>query len=118
MSRRTDRIEDQLRTEISDILRRELRDPRVGMASISDIHVTADLRHARVLVSVLGEEDSRNDSVEALRHASGFIRSRVAHRLRHLRVTPELAFELDRGPEHSQRIEQILEELHEGNEST
>lgn len=116
MSRRTDRVEDQLRAEISDLLRRELRDPRVGLASVSDVHVTPDLKQARVMISVLGEEEAREGTVQALQHARGFVRSRLAQRLRHLRVTPELTFELDRGPEHSQRIEQLLEELHEGDD--
>lgn len=113
MSRRTDRIGDTIRAELSDLLTRRVRDPRVQMASITQVVVSADLRHARVWVSVLGdEEEPRLAAVEALTHARGFLRSELAHRLKHLRVTPELHFELDRGAEHSQRISDILEELH------
>lgn len=111
MTRRTERIEDQFRIEISDLLRRELRDPRVGLASVSDVEVTSDLRHARVKMSVLGDEAARLGAIEALQHARGFIRGQLARRLRHLRAMPELDFELDRGAEYSQRIQDLLAEL-------
>lgn len=115
MSRRTERVEDLLRSELSELLLRKVNDPRVSMAVISSVHVTADLRHALILVSVMGAEEHRRECLEALVHAKGFLRSQLAHRLRHLRVTPELSFELDRGPEHSQHIANILEELsHDG----
>lgn len=111
MSRRTQRVGDLLRTELNDLLRRRLKDPRVRLATISQVTVTADLQRARVSVSVLGEEDERLGCVEALNHARGFLRSSLASRVR-LRVTPELHFELDRGAEHSERISTLLEELH------
>jgi ribosome-binding factor A len=114
MSRRTDRVGDLIRAELSELILRRVRDPRVRLATISEVRVTADLQHARVLVSVLGtDEDQRLETVEALRHARGFLRSELARRLKHLRVTPELQFELDRGAEHSQRITELLEDLHD-----
>jgi ribosome-binding factor A len=117
MSRRSDRVSDLIRAELSDLLLREVKDPRVKLASITAVDVTSDLRRAVVKVSVLGEEEQRLETVEALRHARGFLRTELAHRLR-LRVTPELTFELDRGAEHSQRISDILESLHGRDESS
>jgi ribosome-binding factor A len=117
MSRRSDRVGDLIRAELSDLLLRGVKDPRVKLASIAAVDITSDLRRAVVKVSVLGEEEQRLETVEALRHARGFLRTELAHRLR-LRVTPELVFELDRGAEHSQRISDILESLHGRDESS
>ena len=117
MSRRTDRLSDLLRAELSELILREIKDPRIKLVSLTGVEVTSDLRRAIVRVSVLGEESQREEAVEALRHARGFLRTELAHRLR-TRVTPELIFELDRGAEHSQRIADILESLHGPDESS
>ncbi|MEM6455697.1 MAG: 30S ribosome-binding factor RbfA [Acidobacteriota bacterium] len=104
---------DLLRRELNDIIQREVRDPRVHLASVSALEVTPDLSHARVRISVLGDdEDGRAGCIEALQHARGFLRSQLARRVR-LRTVPELTFSLDRGYEHSQRIHAILETLHD-----
>ncbi|MCB1008054.1 MAG: 30S ribosome-binding factor RbfA [Acidobacteria bacterium] len=110
MSQRTQRIGDLLRAELSTLVQREMRDPRVALATISEVEVTADLRYARVRVSALGEEPRRLETIAALENARGFLRRELAHRL-DLRVTPELRFELDRGPEHSQHISDLLATL-------
>jgi ribosome-binding factor A len=115
VSRRTDRVEDLLRAELSDLLLREVQDPRVSLTSVVAVNVSPDLRRALVRVSVLGEEEHRLESLKGLQHAKGFLRSQLAHRLR-LRVVPELVFELDRGAEHSQRITDLLESLNEHDE--
>ena len=112
MSRRTDRVEDLIRQELAQLILRELADPRVRLATVAEVHVTPDLRRARVLVSVMGEEATREHAIEALRHAAGFLRKQLATRLKHMRVTPELIFELDRGAEHSVHIASLLETLH------
>lgn len=117
MSRRTDRFADLLRAELSDLLLRQVHDPRVKLATVTEIAVTPDLKRAVVKVSALGEEQQRLETIEALRHARGFLRSELAARLR-TRVTPELVFELDRGAEHSQRISDLLESLHGRDESS
>ncbi|MDH3746092.1 MAG: 30S ribosome-binding factor RbfA [Acidobacteriota bacterium] len=118
MSRRSERVADLLRQEISEILRIELRDPRVGMATVTDVDASPDLRHAVVRVSLLGDDDERAGSLAALRRASGFVRGRLARRARQLRFIPELEFELDRGAEHSDRIERLLESLHDEDRRT
>ncbi|HEX6904601.1 MAG TPA: 30S ribosome-binding factor RbfA [Thermoanaerobaculia bacterium] len=117
MSRRTDRVADLLRAELSDLLLREVHDPRVKLASVVSVEVTTDLRRAVVKISALGDDEQRQGTIEGLRHAKGFLRTELAHRLR-LRTTPELVFELDRGAEHSQRIADILESLHGPDESS
>ena len=113
MTRRTERISDLLRAELSSLILREVNDPRVRLASVSQVSVSPDLRHAVVQISVLGEKEERNGCIEALNHAHGFIRGRLAKQLRGLRVVPDLSFELDRGAEHSQRISDLLENLHD-----
>jgi ribosome-binding factor A len=117
MSRRTDRVSDLLRAELSDLLLREVHDPRVKLASITEVDVTSDLRRAVVKVSVLGDDKQREETIEGLRHARGFLRTELSHRLR-TRSTPELVFELDRGAEHSQKISDLLESLHGRDESS
>jgi ribosome-binding factor A len=117
LSRRTDRVSDLLRAELSDLLLREVHDPRVKLASVTAVEVTSDLRRAVVRISVLGDDAQRQGTLEGLRHAKGFLRTELAHRLR-LRATPELIFELDRGAEHSQRISDLLEGLHGRDESS
>jgi ribosome-binding factor A len=101
-----------LRHELANILQFEMRDPRVRLATVLHLRVSRDLSHAEVGVSVLGDETEREACVEVLERAKGFIRSTLARRVR-LRTTPELNFKLDRGAEHSQRISELLEDLHE-----
>jgi ribosome-binding factor A len=113
MSRRTQQVEDLLRTEISQILLRQIQDPRVRMASVSEVDVSPDLKRAVVQVSVIGTDEQREACIEGLRHAQGFIRTCLARDLRRMRNIPELVFQLDRGPEYSQRISDLLENLHD-----
>ena len=111
MSQRTDRVADSLRKELSVLLMREVRDPRVALATISRVKVARDLGHARIWISVLGDEEARQQTMEGIEHAKGFLRSQIGRRLK-LRVTPELAFELDRGAEYLQDMTQLLDKLH------
>jgi ribosome-binding factor A len=117
VTRRTDRVADLLRAELSDLILREMKDPRIRLVSLTGIEVTPDLRRAIVRVSALGDDAHRQEAVEALRHARGFLRTELARRLR-TRVTPELVFELDRGAEHSQMISDLLESLHDGRDES
>lgn len=111
MSQRTDRVADSLRKELSVLLMREVRDPRVALATISRVQVARDLGHARIWISVLGDEQIRQQTMEGIEHAKGFLRSQIGRRLK-LRVTPELAFELDRGAEYLQDMTELLDKLH------
>jgi ribosome-binding factor A len=117
MTRRTERVSDLLRAELSDLILREIKDPRIRLVSLTGVEVTSDLRRAIVRVSALGDDTEREEAVEALRHARGFLRTELSRRLR-TRVTPELIFELDRGAEHSQKISDLLESLNGRDESS
>jgi ribosome-binding factor A len=109
MSRRVSRVADAIQEAVAELVLRELKDPRVGMVTITRVSVSPDLRHARVFFSTLGDDASRRESLAGLRSAAGFMRSRVARRLR-LRVAPELNFELDGNPEYAARIARLLEQ--------
>jgi ribosome-binding factor A len=92
---------------ITDALARQVRDPRVGFVTVTAVLVSNDLSHARVMVSVPGEDVDKNRALEGLQSAAGFLRSRAAKSLT-TRSVPELHFELDRGLEHAARINELL----------
>jgi ribosome-binding factor A len=109
-SRRPEQVGETLRQVISDALVREVRDPRVGFVTVTAVLVTNDLSHARVLVSVPGEDADKERALEGLKSAAGFLRSRAARALT-TRTVPELHFELDKGLEHAARINQLLDTI-------
>lgn len=118
MTRRTQRVGDVLRAEISTIISRRVQDPRVRLTSVTSVDMSPDLKHARVSISVVGDEEASRESLAAIRHASGFIRSQLAKELKRLRNIPELRFELDRGAEYTQKISELLETRDEHDKST
>ena len=101
---------ETLRQVIAEALTREVRDPRIGLVTVTGVLVTADLSHARIMVSLPGEEAEKARALEGLQSAAGFLRSRAARALS-TRIVPELHFELDRGLQHAARINQLLGEL-------
>jgi ribosome-binding factor A len=109
-SRRHEQVAETLRQVITDALAREVRDPRVGFVTVTGLLVTNDLSHARVIVSVPGEESDKTRALEGLQSAAGFLRSRAARALT-TRSVPELHFELDRGLEHAARISELLNDI-------
>jgi ribosome-binding factor A len=113
MTRRTDRVADAIQEEIARLLLREIKDPRVGMITLTGVRVSADLRHARVLFSVFGEAERREEALAGLRSASGFVRTQLARRL-NLRVVPEIVFEADTSLEEAQRVSRLLKEKSTG----
>ncbi len=110
--RRTDRVSDQMRSEIADLLLRRVKDPRVGFVTVTGVEVSADLRHATVFVSVLEEGPRLAETLGALDRAAGFIRAELGRRMR-MKYTPELVFRRDDTPGRAGRIEAVLDELHE-----
>ena len=106
-SRRPEQVGETLREVITDALARQVRDPRVGFVTVTAVLVTNDLSHARVMVSVPGEDSDKTRALEGLQSAAGFLRSRAARTLT-TRSVPELHFELDRGLEHAARINELL----------
>ncbi len=102
-----ERLGEALREEIETIVEGELGDPRIGLVSVSSVMLAEDSRSARVLVTVEGDEDEADRSLEGLMAAGGFIRRAVAERL-HLRRPPELYFQIDRSQQYGARIDQLL----------
>jgi ribosome-binding factor A len=113
VTQRTDRIDEQLRQEIGAILSRELSDPRIGFATVTDVETVPDLSHAKVWVSVIGQPEERKATVRALAHALPYIRRQLGTRL-HLRRIPELHLEVDDTAERGTRVLKLIEELEAG----
>jgi ribosome-binding factor A len=109
-SRRPEQVAGTIRQVIAEALSREIRDPRVGFVTVTGVLVTNDLSHARVSVSVPGDEAEKTRALQGLQSAAGFLRSRAARALT-TRSVPELHFELDKGVEHAARIEELLESI-------
>jgi ribosome-binding factor A len=107
--RRTDRLNVQLRQEITLLVRGEVRDPRVALATITAVQTSPELDHAKVYFTTLGDEDERKEVLAGLRSAAAFMRRELGKRL-HIRRVPELHFTVDKVEEEAQRIERLLYE--------
>ena len=108
MSRRTERVNDLLREEIADILRSDLRDPRIGgLVTVTSVDVSPDLRRAEAFVSVLGSEEERVLTMKALDHARPFLRRELSRRVR-LRYTPDVHFVSDTSMERAQEMTDLM----------
>jgi ribosome-binding factor A len=110
MPRRPEKVEQFIKEELSQILQREVRDPRIGFVSVTDVEVSVDLRHARVFVSVLGDEEAKAATMDGLRSALGYIRRELGSRLQ-MRYTPEITFRLDESIERGARVNKLLGEV-------
>jgi len=106
---RASRLGDQIQRDLSDLIRLELKDPRVRMVTITAVEVMRDLSHARVFVTSLAGEAATQESIRALRHAAGFLRSRLAQTLTS-RVVPELDFVYDESIERGARLSRLIDE--------
>jgi ribosome-binding factor A len=113
MSQRTDRLDSQIRQELMDLLQREMKDPRLGFATITRVETARDLGHARVWVSVLGTDMERERTMAALRVATPWLRRKLGERLS-LRHVPELTVREDDSIESGDRVLRIIQELEEG----
>ena len=113
MTQRTDRVDELLRQEIGSIVAREVADPRIGFATITKVETTPDLRHAKVWVSVIGQERERRATIAALGRAMPFVRHELGRTLRLKRI-PDLHVELDDTAERGTRVLHLLDELEAG----
>jgi len=101
--------------ELSGIIEREIHDPRIGLATVTAVKASPDLRHAHVFVTVLGDTAQRKKTLDGLRSAASFVRRSLSKRLHHLKRIPELSFEYDEAVEKGIRIEELLDQIrHEG----
>jgi ribosome-binding factor A len=110
---RPDRVADQIRSELAELLAREVHDPGIGFVTLTRVQISADLQQARVYYTALGDEKTRQKSSRALERAAAFLRRQIGARLR-LKRTPELHFIYDESIEGQDRIQQLLNEIHAG----
>src|SRR5947208_5158434 len=113
MTQRTERVDELLRQEIGRVLAREVADPRIGFATVTDVETTPDLRHARVWVSVIGQKAERDATIHALERAMPFVRRELGSRLRIKRI-PEFHIRVDDSAERGTRVLHLLAELEAG----
>jgi ribosome-binding factor A len=103
------RIADQIQRSLADVIRLELRDPRVGMVTLTGIEISRDQSHAKIFFTVLGPPSAAADAPEGLQRAAGFLRSSLAHRMS-TRTVPELHFEYDESVERGVRLSRLIDE--------
>jgi ribosome-binding factor A len=115
---RTDRISEEIKRELSDLIQNHIKDPRLPeFVSITSVRVTKDLRYAKVYVSVLGDEEKKKDAMAALSRAAGFVRHEIGQRI-NLRFTPEFSFKLDDSIEHGMYLSKLINDtIHHENEA-
>ncbi len=104
------RVDEAIRQVLGDAVSGDLKDPRVGFVTVTDVRTSADLRHARVYVSVLGDTEQREASLDGLRSAHGFLQSRLASELR-LKRTPTLEFSYDDTTDRAMRVDALIDEI-------
>ncbi|MBM7586876.1 ribosome-binding factor A [Bacillus pakistanensis] len=115
MSHRANRVGEQMKKELSDIIGRKIKDPRIGFVTVTDVQVSGDLQQAKVYITVLGDEEQRENTLKGLAKAKGFIRSEIGGRVR-LRKTPEIIFEFDESINYGNRIESIIKKIQDEDE--
>jgi ribosome-binding factor A len=111
--KRSERLGELILAEISDLIRRGIKDPRVGFVTFTGVEMSDDLRYAKVFVSSLGSEQEKARALQGLSSATGYIRRHLGRAL-HLRYTPEITFLIDGSLEHGAKIAQLLRQLHAG----
>ncbi|MER2089912.1 30S ribosome-binding factor RbfA [Sporosarcina sp. JAI121] len=115
MSMRANRVAEQMKKELGEIIGQKVKDPRIGFVTITDVEVTGDLQQATVFISVLGNDSEKEDTLKGLNKAKGFIRTEIGKRIR-LRITPEIMFEFDSSVAYGNRIESLLKQVKTENE--
>ena len=108
-----ERLADQIRIEVDELIAGELEDPRIGSVTATRADLSPDLRHCRIWISVVGDEKAQQDSLEGLSSATGFVRRELAQRLQ-MKHAPEVIFVLDRGEANAERVDQILDDMKKG----
>jgi ribosome-binding factor A len=110
MKMRSNRVGEQMKKELGEIIGRKIKDPRIGFVTVTDVEVSGDLQIAKVFISVLGDEEQRQSTLKGLAKAKGFIRSEIGQRIR-LRKTPEILFEFDSSVDYGNRIDTLLHQI-------
>lgn len=107
---RIDKLQELIKQEVSNMILRDLKDPRIGFATVTRVEVSGDIRHARIFVSVMGNDQQKVQTLEGLKSSLGFIRSELGKRIR-LRYTPEITLHLDTSLDHSVKIQELLDKV-------
>jgi ribosome-binding factor A len=116
VSQRTDRLDSQIRQELMLLMQREMKDPRIGFATVTRVETARDLGHARVWVSVYGSDEERDESIAALTDAAPWLRRRLGERL-HIRQVPQLSIRRDESIESGDRVLRLLRQIEEEREA-
>lgn len=109
---RANRVAEEIKKVVGDLITRKIKDPRIGFVTITDVEVTGDLQQAKIYLTVLGDEKVEAETLAGLEKAKGFVRSEVGRHIR-LRKTPEIIFEIDTTIETGNRIERLIHELNQ-----
>ncbi|MCZ8535653.1 MAG: 30S ribosome-binding factor RbfA [Mesobacillus sp.] len=117
MANRSNRVAEQMKKELGEIIARRLKDPRIGFVTVTDVEVTGDLQQATVYITVLGDDRKRQETLKGLAKAKGFIRTEIGQRIR-LRKTPELMFEFDESSAYGNKIDTLLRQINDTTEET
>lgn len=112
---RLEKIQEFIKQEVSKIILTDLKDPRIGFVTVTRVEVTGDLRQAKVLISLLGSDEQKAETLQALKKSLGFIRTEVGRRLK-IRHSPELMFQLDESLDHSVHIQKLLDKIKQDEE--
>lgn len=110
MPHRPEKVREFIKEQVGEIIQQYLKDPRIGFVSVTDVEVSADLRHAKVFVSVLGNEQAKADTMAGLESAQGYVRGELSRRLQ-MRFTPEIMFRLDESIERGTRVVSLLRDV-------
>ncbi len=111
-SRRPQRLALQIQHEVSLMISRDMKDRRIGFVTVTGIHMSPDLRHAKIYVSLMGSENEKKESLETLNHAAGWIRHELGQRIR-MKFTPEILFLTDTSQDYGEHIDRLIDEIHE-----
>jgi ribosome-binding factor A len=111
-SRRPQRLALQIQHEVSLMISRNMKDRRVGFVTVTGVFMSPDLRHAKIYVSLMGSENEKKESLEALNHATGWIRHELGQRIR-TKFLPDILFLMDTSQEYGEHIDRLIDEIHE-----
>ncbi len=111
-SRRPQRIALQIQHEVSSLISRNMKDRRIGFVTVTGVRMSPDLRHAKIFISLMGSENEKQESLETLNHATGWIRRELGQRIR-MKFLPDIVFLKDTSQEYGDRIDKLIGEIHE-----
>lgn len=117
MGVRVAKIQEQIKEEVSSIILRDLKDPRIGFITVTKVDVSSDLRNAKIYVSIFGSKEQFKDTWEGLQHCAGYIRRELAGRMT-VRYVPEISFSLDTTMQYSAHIQELINEIHHNEKDT